>query len=61
MNDADRHVFRIPSVRTWTKGGALRMEGQSVPDLEQMDVHRAVRVGKTSMTTWGTNTPKRTG
>jgi hypothetical protein len=37
------------------------MEGQSVPDLEQMDVNKAVRVGKSSVTTWRTNTPRRTG
>jgi len=37
------------------------MEGQSVPDLEQMDVHKTSRVGKSSMTTWGTNTTRRTG
>ena len=39
MNDAARRVFLIPSIRTWTMGGALRMEGQNVPDLEQMDVN----------------------
>ena len=37
------------------------MEGQSVPDLEQMDVNQAVRVGKSSTTMWRTNTPRRTG
>ena len=37
------------------------MEGQNVPDLEQMDVNISIRVGKTSMTTGGTNTPARTG
>ena len=37
------------------------MEGQSVSDLEQMDVNKAVRVGKSSVTTWRTNPPRRTG
>lgn len=37
------------------------MEGQNVPDSEQMDADKAVRVGKTGMTTGGTNTPARTG
>jgi len=39
MNDAARRGFLIPSIRTWTAGGALRMEGQNVPDLQQMGVN----------------------
>jgi hypothetical protein len=39
MNDAARRVFLIRSIRTWMMGGALRIEGQNVPDLEQMDVN----------------------
>jgi hypothetical protein len=35
------------------------MKGQNVPDMEQMDVNKAVRVGKTSTTTGETNTPAR--
>jgi hypothetical protein len=41
MNDAVRGGFLIPSVRTWTAGGALRMEGQNVPDLQQTGVNKA--------------------
>ena len=36
------------------------MEGQNVPDMEQMGANKAVRVGKTGVTTGGTNTPART-
>jgi hypothetical protein len=39
LNDAARRVFLIPSIRTWSTGRPLRMEGQNVPDLEQMDVN----------------------
>jgi hypothetical protein len=41
MDDAALRVFLILSIRTWTAGGALRMEGQNVPDLEQMGVNYA--------------------
>jgi hypothetical protein len=37
------------------------MEGQNVPDLEQMGRKLSVRVGKISMTTGRTNTPARKG
>ena len=37
------------------------MEGQNVSDLEQMDVNKAVRVGRTGVTTGETNTPARAG
>jgi hypothetical protein len=41
MNDAARRIVLIPSIRTWMMGGVLRMEGQNVPDLEQMYVNQA--------------------